>query len=80
MLTPAHPQPRRAVQPRALPPGARAGTSCAAGKQGQASLENKQPETQSLCGQGQNPSKSGRIHINRDVWAVGGGGSQADVS
>lgn len=80
---PAHPQNQEGSAPhRPFPPGPGAGTSCTAGQQGQASLENKRPETQSLCGQGQNPSKSpsGRIHISRDVWAVGGWGSQADFS
>lgn len=83
MLIPAHPQTQEGSAPhRALPPGPRAGTSCTAGKQGQASLENKRPETQSLCDQGQNPSKSpsGRIHISRDAWAVGEWGSQAYFS
>lgn len=76
------PNPGRQCTPQTLPPGPRAGTSCAAGEQGQASLENKRPETQSLCGQGQNPSVSlsRRIHISRDAWAAGGWGSQADFS
>lgn len=76
------PNPGRQCSPRALPPGPRAGTSCTAGQQGQASLENKWPETPSPCGQGQNPSKSpsGRILVSRDAWAVGGWGSQTDFS
>lgn len=42
-------EPHRSLSPLVQ----RAGTSCTAGKQGQASLENKWPKTQSLCSQGQ---------------------------
>lgn len=52
---PSTPQTQGGSAPPSPSPGPRAGTSCTAGKQGQASLENKWPETQSLCGQGQNP-------------------------
>lgn len=62
--------PGKAGVPRSLShPVRRAGTSCAAGKQGQASLENKRPETSSLCGQ------AGTIHVSRGGWAADGGGS-----
>lgn len=76
------PNPGRPSTPEPSPQGPRAGTSCAAGEQGQASLENKWPETPSLCGQGQNPSKfpSGRTHTSRGAWAVDEWGSQADFS
>jgi len=55
------------------PPVQRIGTSCTAGKQGQASLENKWPKTQSLCSQGQ--KKNPHVSSWEDSHQRGGEGS-----